>query len=299
MANQQHWHTERPKQKREKTQHADSYIKKGIQGSFLHNVYVVGWVDLLGYGAMLRECSFDITSKNAKDAVRRIALFQSVLQEKADKYMPILQLNDGAILWRRLSFRTTSITFDFIKRAIDLFVTINEIDMENGFYGARMVIAAGLYTSINNARRRDVRIWRADNLLQQIKNEEKTIEEAIHEACFHQGYINEIQELQANFAFTKAYAAESSGKEGGFEGNHLFIDCNLLDLQNLNWMKYGKEISWVYPGLSGNFIEYMSMDSQIANARNGAGIQTTEGIAMTLLGNVPNKQELLARLKGV
>ncbi len=297
MAKQHHWHPERPKQKREKSRYSGCYIKKGVQGSFSKNIYLVGWVDLLGYGSMLRECRFDITSKTAERAVKRIALFQSVLQEKADKRMPVLQLNDGAIIWRRPSFRTTSITFDFLKRSIDLFDTINKVDLENGFYGARMVVAAGWYATIFNLRKKHINKWRADYLLRQIKDNEKSIEEAIHEACFHQGFFNEIQELQANFAFTKAYLAESSGSSGGFEGNHLYIDSNLLDLKKLNWMKWNKVIIWEYPGLCTKFIEYLSMDNKKANAQRGLGIKTTEGIAQSLSADVSNKQELLEKLR--
>ena len=38
----------------------------GKQNHFRSAPYIVAWVDLLGYGSMLKECGFDPTSKSAK-----------------------------------------------------------------------------------------------------------------------------------------------------------------------------------------------------------------------------------------
>lgn len=41
----------------------------GKQNHFRSSVFAVAWIDLLGYGSMLRECGFDPTSSQANAAV--------------------------------------------------------------------------------------------------------------------------------------------------------------------------------------------------------------------------------------
>ena len=55
-----------------------------------------------------------------------------------------------------------------------------------------------------------------------------------------------LPHLQSNYAFTKAYVAESSGTKGGLPGCNLFIDSNLFNMGAVgeNNMSLGKAIDW-------------------------------------------------------
>src|SRR5271157_3950550 len=102
-------------------------------------VSCVAWVDLLGYGAMLAKCEYDPTRDLAKQAVDRIQGFQDIGRKKASRTFSIFGMNDAAIAYHDLSPRTQSVTFDTIRRSIDLYDAVNKADIESGFPGARMV----------------------------------------------------------------------------------------------------------------------------------------------------------------
>ena len=96
----------------------------GKQNHFRSAPYIVAWVDLLGYGSMLKECGFDPTSKSAKKAVKRLEQFNKTSLKHANLHFPLLQMNDGIATWRELSFRTKSVTQDFLARSIEFFMML-------------------------------------------------------------------------------------------------------------------------------------------------------------------------------
>ena len=53
-----------------------------------------------------------------------------------------------------------------------------------------------------------------------------------------------VPQLQANFAFTKAYVAESSGSSGGLPGAHFYVDVTIFKQPVSNWIVLGPEIAW-------------------------------------------------------
>jgi hypothetical protein len=61
----------------------------------------VAWLDLLGYGAMLRKVRFDPSSEAAQSAVARLRLFQQTAVKSAMRHLQALVVNDGVaiILW--------------------------------------------------------------------------------------------------------------------------------------------------------------------------------------------------------
>ena len=46
-----------------------------------------------------------------------------------------------------------------------------------------------------------------------------------------------VPELQANFAFTKAYLADDAGSKGGFGGNNFFVDSSIFDKDMPDFIK--------------------------------------------------------------
>jgi hypothetical protein len=123
-------------------------FKKGRNLPF--TVSCVAWMDLLGYGSMLRGAKFDPTSELANSAVIRLKEFQNIISERANRFMPAICVNDGAILYRDLSYRGNSVTADFMQRIIDLHTLVNKTDQSAGFPGARTILAVGIrMTGIN------------------------------------------------------------------------------------------------------------------------------------------------------
>lgn len=272
------------------------YIRKGKQNSFQYSVYLVGWIDLLGYGAMLRTCEFDPSAKSARSAIDRLEIFHNILAEEADRYMPVLQINDGAVVWRELSFRTPSVTFDFLKRVIQLYEKINAADLKAGYYGARMVLASGLNMKMRRDSVKEVTSRRVERLIYQVENGKIDFKTALYKAASLPSFFNSTPSLQANFAFSRAYIAEGQGKQAGFEGNHLFIDTTIFSAIP-EWLKYSKTIHWEYPGLGTDFIQYSSIDLETANKLSGEGVLDTETIAKKITKEKRGKEGLLSRLK--
>lgn len=274
-----------------------SYIAKGKQKHFKYSVYLVGWIDLLGYGSMLRECEFDPSAESAKSAINRLELFHSTLHEEADRLMPIMQINDGAVLWRELSLRTPSVTFDFLKRAIHLFEKVNAVDLDAGYYGARMVLATGIHMKMGRAGAREENDKNVKWLIHEVEAGKKDFQTAIYEAASFTSFFNNTPSLQANFAFSKAYIAEGQGTKAGFEGNHLFIDTAIFSDTIPEWLKFDKTVHWEYPGLTTDFIQYSSIDVETANKTSGRGVLQTDEIAKKLTKERRGKKKLISRLK--
>ena len=273
------------------------YIAKGRQNHFRHSVYLVGWIDLLGYGSMLRDCGFDPSAENAKSAINRLELFHSTLYEESDRLMPIMQINDGAVMWRELSLRTHSVTFDFLKRAIHLFERVNAADLGAGYYGARMVLATGLHMKMGRSGVAEKTKERVQWLIQEIEAGEKDIKTALYEAASSTSFFNNTPSLQANFAFSKAYIAEGQGSNAGFKGNHLFIDTAIFPEKVPDWLTFDETVHWEYPGLTTDFIRYASIDLEAANKSSGMGVLTTDKIARKLTNEHRGKRKLISRLE--
>jgi hypothetical protein len=53
-----------------------------------------------------------------------------------------------------------------------------------------------------------------------------------------------VPALPANFAFTRAYEAESSGKDGGFPGPNLFLDTMILKDGTPDWIQASQPRPW-------------------------------------------------------
>jgi hypothetical protein len=118
-------------------------IRTGLGTRRAFEISAVAWLDLLGYGDMLRAANFDPSSSHAAAAVQRLRAFHGSLEQTAYKYLPVFALNDGAAAFRDLSTRARSVSFDFLARAIDLYDRVNATEAAAGHPGARMIVAVG------------------------------------------------------------------------------------------------------------------------------------------------------------
>lgn len=256
-------------------------------------VACAAWIDLLGYGAMLQSAGFDVTSPATADAINRLSEFQRLIASKSCRYFPTFVMNDGAVAYRDLSPRTNTVTYDFIRRAYDLFTEVNNHDQgARGFPGARMVIAVGFRLRPELSFSSFLNEGKAKSIKTRVKEGIITQDQALNEALKTRNTHDTTPELQGNFALTKAYLADSSGKAGGFAGPNCFIDLALFDSTPPSWLKLKRTVAWSSRGLATSFGEIEQMDSQTASSSRYAGLKDAFAVARTL-SSAPNVEELL------
>ncbi|MBM3606458.1 MAG: hypothetical protein FJX25_17565 [Alphaproteobacteria bacterium] len=182
-------------------------------------------------------------------ALRRPRRFHEAVAKHSSSYFPTLVMNDGAVSYRDLSFRSRSVTYDFISRAWSLFEEISRVEHQDGYPGARMVLASGF-----RMRGRKAGLEASNDhlksILKRVSDKSISIERAIHEASRMRPRFDIIPKLQANFAFTKAYVAESSGSKGGLPGANFYLDLSLLKLPATDWIDLGPTIPWSHEALA-------------------------------------------------
>jgi hypothetical protein len=206
-------------------------------------VAVSAWIDLLGYGKMISEAQFNPLHEKSAAALKRLRTFHERVAQGSKRSFPTLVVNDGAVAYRDLSLRARSVTHDFVVNAWNVFKAIQDAERTAGHPGARMVIAAGFRMRGRRAGM-DQSAGHFRDLMERFQNRQISAKQAIAEASRIQRTFDVIPQLQANFAFTKAYVADSDGKAGGLEGPQCFVDLCLFDDPLPPWIELGPSISW-------------------------------------------------------
>ena len=248
-------------------------------------ICAVAWLDLLGYGAMLRKARFDPEHPSAALAVARLKAFHKTLGEHAHgrRVFPIMPLNDGAACCRDLSLRDSSVTYDFIARSLDLFSAVNTVDVAKGHPGARMVIAAGIRVRDLRSPLMDPR--HAQKLVERLKADPASAEQTVYDAFYAQPIFGFVPDLQANFAFSKAYLAERDGSRAGLAGPKCFLDHALVSPTACGeWLTFNRTISWAQDGIAATFGEVSRFDRRAARTARGAGARTALEVREELAG---------------
>ena len=256
-------------------------LRRGANLSF--PVAAACWVDLLGYGEMIAKGAYCPTKQSAVRATKRLRQFHEAVASKSMRHFPTLVMNDGAVVYRDLSFRNKSVTFDFLNRCWDLFLTIQKYDRGNP--GARMVIAAGFRV---RGRRSglDATAGQFKSLLDRYKNGYLDANQALHEAVRIKPVFDVIPQLQANYAFTKAYVAEQGGSRSGLGGPRCYVDRIFFEDTLPSWMEVDREIDWKNERLKlqATFLQIRSVNHP-TNVH--AGVRDALTIATRLTGD-PN-----------
>ena len=198
-------------------------------------------------------------------------------------------LNDGAVAYRDLSLRSNGVTHDFLQRSFTLFAAISEVERRNEWPGARLIVAPG-FRARGSRRGIDAAALRVDRILERMAAGEIDPEEAVREAASIQGFSDGIPQLQANFAFTRAYVADAGGSQAGLGGPRMFVDTALfVDSQLPAWMQGGPSVPFreARLGLECAFAPVKALeapgrsyDDRIPGLRNG--LEIGEAIAPTL-----------------
>lgn len=256
-------------------------------------VSICAWIDLLGYGSMLKDAGFDPSLELAQDAINRLEIFHKTASEFATRKFNIFAINDGLICNMDLSSDSKRIPMNFIKNVIELHNEINRIDVENGFYGARTIISAGFrvrkvnsVTIVSGVR---------DFLLDKISKNAIKPKEAVNMAIKSRPYFGIIPELQANFAFTKSYLVDTDGSSAGFKGPNCFIDLAVFEKPMPKFIRFSNYINWNKFGLSAKFGELKEVDLNKMTEMKGAGFLDARGVGE----NITSSPEVLERINKI
>jgi hypothetical protein len=237
----------------------------------------VAWMDLLGYGSMLSATGFDPSSFEAQSAVERLECFQQNATKVTHRVFQAMPINDGIAYFKDLSPRSNSVTADFLKRSIDAYNLVNKKDQENGYPGARMVIAAGPRLRINDVVKHSK--GHLSHIFSRLKSRQISARQAINEAFFSSPIAGFVPSLQANFAFTRAYLADESGSKKGISGPNCFISLDFFDVNHPEWISFKRIQPWEQKGLKCNFGELDNLDWDLAGRTRYSGIRNSLEIA--------------------
>jgi hypothetical protein len=182
-------------------------------------------------------------------ALKRLMTFHGTVASHSARTFPTLVMNDGAVAYRDLSFRGRSVTYDFLTRAWNLFKAIKSQEHISGFPGPRLVLASGFRMRGRRAGM-DRTNKQFQSVLRRFQEGKIGAEQAITEAGAIRQSFDIVPQLQANFAFTKAYVAETSGSAGGLKGSNFFVDMTLFESPAPDWITLGPLIPWSFPSLN-------------------------------------------------
>jgi hypothetical protein len=230
------------------------------------------WIDLLGYGAMLEEADWNPTSVAAKQAIERIVAFQEIVTRHSMRHFPTFVMNDGAVAYRDLSARSCSPTFDFLRRAYALHNEINATEEAKGHPGARAVLAVGLRVRRTVDYSRRLNGGEGLRIREKLNSGKISSDQAISHALMARHHCDSTPELQHNYALTKAYLADSSGKKGGIGGARFFVDRNIFGESVPKWVTHDTPANWANRGMQGVFLPISSIDIAAANSCEHDGV---------------------------
>jgi hypothetical protein len=243
-------------------------------------ISAVAWMDLLGYGSMLRDVAFDPSHPQAQAAVDRLKQFQRIAASFATKHFPAMPINDATAFFHDLTPRTNAVTYEFLTRSIQVFEKVNKVELSQGHPGARMIIAVGPRMRISGVAMGD--LGHKKSIFERVQNGIITTEQAIHEA-FRSGPIaGFVPQLQANFAFTKAYLADEMGSKVGLGGANCYIDLCIFSEKPPDWVRFRRTQPWSSRGMSTTFGEFDSLDRLKAQQTRFEGLLNAIEIADSL-----------------
>lgn len=247
----------------------------------------MAWGDLLGYGGKIADAAFNPMDERARSSISRMREFHRIVAEHSSRQFPSLVINDGVAAFRDLSLRDRSISHDFLEKSWELFNAINAFEAKRGDPGIRMVVACGFRMRGRRAKvESDHR--KVNSILHRFREGRITAEQAIREASTARPSFDVVPQLQANFAFTKAYVAESSGRRGGLPGANFYLDTALLSDPTCTWPNGENGIMWRDKtlGLDTEFRRVLNLP-KVKHPEGGASeLRTGLEVAQFLAGDV-------------
>lgn len=206
-------------------------------------VTIAAWFDLYAYGAEIEEACFDPASHLADKPIKRLRAFQRIVRDNSTTMFPTLVINDGAAAQTNIEEPRSDKAWLFIQRCWKLYEEATDADRRSGGRGLRAVIAVGLRAK--GARAGIVAQEEAHTaIIDALVKGEIDRDEAVSRARKVRRVFDIVPALQANFAFTRAYEAESSGKNGGFPGPALYLDTMIFKGEPPSWIDASEPRPW-------------------------------------------------------
>lgn len=190
------------------------------------------WMDLLGYGQPFYNCNWNLNSPEAIENLKRVSELKNLITQI---YLPfgetLFTLNDGFVRNFDIPAKNVNVIIGWFIHVLQMFKTINDCDIKNGFCGARAVLSYGerfQYIDHDTVGR--------DAFILTSETKKKLYAE--------QKIIYTPRELQMNTAFSKSFIIEESGSKMGVKKNKINIDeCMLTKLENvinaIGWDEFG------------------------------------------------------------
>jgi hypothetical protein len=205
--------------------------------------------------------------------------FQQTAAKAAMRHLQALVVNDGVAYVRQLSPRSRSVGFDFLNRVYAIHQEVNSLEKNAGNPGARMIVAVGPRLRIGDVTQ--IRQGHLASILRRVEEGTLTSQQAIREAFRSTPVTGGIEELQANFAFTKAFLADQDGSAAGLGGPRCFVDSAIFSSQP-TWLSIGEIVKWSTPGLTGEFFEVKGIDVTAAGKDLYASVRDADQLASFL-----------------
>ena len=206
-------------------------------------VAIACWFDLLGYGTMMDKAGFDPTHPEAKVPLARLRAFHRVVRDHSSQSFPTLVMNDGAVAHAPVAPTSSDRVWSFIQRSWDLYQDASSMDLSNNGPGVRAVIAVGLRAK-GSRDGIDAQEASFSGLIDQVAQQQITVKRAKLIARSIRRSFDIVPTLQANFAFARAYVAESSGTAGGFPGPNIFLDTKVFRSDVPDWIIADDPFDW-------------------------------------------------------
>ena len=266
--------------------------KRGKGQKYTVEMSGVAWLDLLGYGAMLRKVNFDPTNPTSLEAIDRLRTFQRITASHTTRNLRAMIINDGVAYVRELSPRGPFVTYEFLEEVYTAFEAVNTAENLRGHVGARMVVAVGPRLHVLESLRPN--LSHLESIFDRLNLSLITPQQAVMEAFNSVAPTGSQLSLQANFAFTKAFLADQDGSAAGLAGPNCFVDTAFFKSRP-TWLSIDKNVDWSTEGMRATFMQIATFDRIAARAqrypevRDGEEIARSMGIEYPVAAGVPTR----------
>lgn len=185
------------------------------------------WSDLLGFSKIFVEANWELNKSQMEKIYNRLEAAHSSALYYSTPFERNLILNDGiAKVFHpksKVEDKNNILSISiFLRSCVELHMSINETEHENGFPGSRTVLAFGENIEyLTEEVRFDDYVW---NYSKPKGSEISSLANSVGNPIV----IYNPKEMQMNTAFSKAYILESGGGKAGLPGNYMYIDKSVI-----------------------------------------------------------------------
>lgn len=194
----------------------------------IHSCYCM-WSDLLGFGKQFEETNWNVDEKLARNVYNRLVVAHSAALYYSMPFEKSLILNDGIAKvyrthsnWHKGHLEELLEISLFIRECVQLHISINETETENGYPGCRSVLTFG-----DNVEYLADEVRFDDYVLNYTKPQGAEIS-SIARDNGNPIVIYNPKELQMNTAFSKAFLLDEGGSKIGLPSKHFYIDSSVI-----------------------------------------------------------------------